>query len=105
VYLDVMYSFYFVFSFGFVDFAFIFDIKSSHARAYSVLKDNAKLTLVFFVWVWGVLIAHYTGGFGFVCFFGLGCFPVVVCVWGVRLCHTVNMDAMLKCVSVSVKAC
>lgn len=30
------------------------------------------------MWVWGYKIAHYTGGFGFICFFGLGCFPVCV---------------------------
>jgi hypothetical protein len=36
------------------------------------------------------------------CFLGLGCFWVVVCVWGERLFHTVNMDAMLSSVVVSV---
>jgi hypothetical protein len=41
-YLDVMYSFYFVFIW-FVDLLFIFDIKPSLACAYSVLKDNVKL--------------------------------------------------------------
>jgi len=54
------------------------------------------------VWVWGCKIAHYTAGFGKGCFFGLGCFSLVVCVWGEGLCHTLFMDAMLECVSVSV---
>jgi hypothetical protein len=39
------------------------------------------------------------------CFLGLGCFSLVDYVWGARLCHTVNMDAMLECVSVSVGTC
>jgi len=38
------------------------------------------------------------------CFSGLHCICLVVCVWEERLFHTVNMDAMLECVSVSVGA-
>jgi hypothetical protein len=52
------------------------------------------------VWVCWLKIAHYTGGFVFVWFFGLGCFIFVVCVWGDGLVHTVIMDAMLGCVGV-----
>jgi hypothetical protein len=52
--------------------------------------------------VWGTKIAHYTCGFGEGCFFGLGCFPFVFCVWGEGLAHIVTMDAMLGCVGVSV---
>jgi hypothetical protein len=57
------------------------------------------------VWVWGYKIAHYTWGFGKGCFFGLGCFSVAFCVWEESLARTVNMDAMLECVSVSVGVC
>ena len=39
------------------------------------------------------------------CFFDLGCFSVVVCVWEEGLFHTLFMDAMLKCVGVSVEVC
>jgi hypothetical protein len=39
------------------------------------------------------------------CFLGLGCFSLVVCVWDEGLVHTVNMDAMLSSVGVSVEAC
>jgi len=53
-----------------------------------------------FVWVWRCKIAHYTCGFGFVWFFVLGCFSVVVCVWGEGLFHTPIMDAMLGSVGV-----
>jgi len=44
-------------------------------------------------------------GFGFGCFFGLGCFPLVVCVWGAGLFLILFMDAMLGSVGVSVGAC
>jgi len=37
-----------------------------------------KFIFVFFVWVWGYKIAHYTRVFGKGLFFGLGCFPLVV---------------------------
>jgi hypothetical protein len=39
------------------------------------------------------------------CFLDLGCFSLVDCVCGEGLVHTVNMDAMLECVGVSVGAC
>jgi hypothetical protein len=70
-YLDVMHSLYFVFFFGFVDFAFIFGTKSSYACAYSVSKRNAKL-LWFSLFECSCFICTLHWGFGFVCFFGLG---------------------------------
>ena len=50
--------------------------------------------------MWGAKTAHYTCGFGFGWFFGLGCFSVVFCVWEVGLFHTVMLDSMLGCVGV-----
>jgi hypothetical protein len=41
-------------------------------------------------------------GFGFVWFFGLGCFSLVVCVWEAGLVHTAMLDSMLAGVGVSV---
>jgi hypothetical protein len=52
------------------------------------------------VWVWCHKIAHYTWGFGFVWFFGLGCFSLAVYVWGEGLVNTAIMDCMLGCVGV-----
>ena len=43
---------------------------------------------------------HYTWGFVFCWFFGLGCFSVAVCVWEAGLVHTVMMDSMLDSVGV-----
>jgi hypothetical protein len=43
---------------------------------------------------------HYTCGFGFVWFFGLGCVSFVFCVWGDGLVHTVMLDCMLGSVGV-----
>jgi len=60
---------------------------------------------LFYVWVCLRKIAHHTCGFGFVLFFGFGCFWIGVWVWGEGLFHTVNMDVMLGCVSVSVVEC
>lgn len=52
--------------------------------------------------MWWDKIAHYTLGFRMGCFFGLGCFPLLVCVWAEGLFRTVNIDAMLESVGVSV---
>jgi len=41
-------------------------------------------------------------GFRMGCFFGLGCFPLLVCVRAEGLFRTVNIDAMLESVGVSV---
>lgn len=60
----------------------------------------SRILFFCFVWVWGVKIAHYTWGFGFVWFFGLGYFSLAVCVWGDGLVHTVMMDCMLGSVGV-----
>ena len=43
---------------------------------------------------------RYPGGFDRRSFFGLGRFPFADLVWEAVLAHTVNMDAMLGCVSV-----
>ncbi len=48
---------------------------------------------------------HYTVERGKGLFFGLGCFPVVDCVWGEGLFHTAMFDFMLSCVDVGVVAC
>lgn len=52
------------------------------------------------MWVWALKTAHHNLGVGFVCFFGLGCFSVVFCVWGAGVVHTDMLDSMLRSVSV-----
>ena len=61
---------------------------------------NRSLIFVFLVWVWGANNCTLHWGFGFVWFFGLGCFSVVFCVWGDGLVHIVMLDAMLSSVGV-----
>jgi hypothetical protein len=60
---------------------------------------------LFFVWVGGFEILHYTVGFemGFV--FILGLVSVVDCVWEVGLFHTAMLDSMYRCGDVGVEAC
>jgi len=43
-----------------------------------MIKPFILAFILQYVWVWGCEVAHYTVGFGMGCFFGLGCFPLVV---------------------------
>ena len=65
---------------------------------------NAVVLFFFFVWVWRPEILHHTCGFGFVCFFGLGCFPILFLVWEEGLFGLVIMGYMLSGVGVGVHA-
>ena len=71
----------------------------------SIQPQRALETPLPVVWVWGFGIVHHTVGFGAVCFFGLGCFSVVVWVWEEGLHHKVYMVSMLGVVGVVVGVC
>jgi hypothetical protein len=97
---------------NFLQWHFSSSLKEQQPRIFTVvvLLELRSISLgcfafLFFVWVWGFEILHYTVSFEKCFVFGLGCFLSVFRVWTLDLSHIAYVDSMVQCGSVGVGAC